>query len=307
MEYAKLVSLPHSGEVTLQGPSFTYTARPDFKGEDSFSIQIAGSINRIYGNSTIRVSVLVGSTPATVRPQAQDNPAKKMATAATQGELIKVAERGKSRFDWFTKISDLTTVGWLTVALYLMVSVNCAILARKVGLEEPQSRERVAWRWMAALLLGLGINRQLNLDGLFTEAGRGLALHQGWYYHRALVQLVFIAEVALAFMVVAITLLIWARYAPKSTRLALLGTTLVLTFLSIRTISYHYVDKFLGQKFLGFRWNVVLEVAGIGLVLLACLWRQGALSATSLSQLRSPAKAAKAQTSPALKRTTASQ
>jgi hypothetical protein len=139
---------------------------------------------------------------------------------------------------------------------------------------------------MAVLLLGLGINRQLNLDGLFTEAGRVLALHQGWYYHRALVQLVFIAEVALAFMVVAITLLIWARYAPRSTRLALLGTTLVLTFISIRTISYHYVDKFLGQKFLGFRWNMVFEVAGIGLVLLACLWRQNALSATSLSQLR---------------------
>jgi len=250
---------------------------------------VAGSINRTYGNSTIHVNVLVGSAPPAVQLQAQDTPAKeveatKSAPTATPGEVIKVDQRSKTRLTWLPRISDPPIVA---VAFYLMASVICAMSARKVGLEEPdRSRERAAWRWMTALLLALGINKQLNLDTIFTQAGRVLAHDQGWYHHRALVQLVFVAQVALASMVVAITLLIWARHAPKSTRLALLATMLVVAFVSIRTISYHYVDNLLAQKILGFRWNTVLEITGIALVLLASLWRQGASSARSLSKLR---------------------
>ena len=37
IEDVKLVSLPQAGEATLRGPGFTYAARSDFQGQDSFA------------------------------------------------------------------------------------------------------------------------------------------------------------------------------------------------------------------------------------------------------------------------------
>jgi hypothetical protein len=37
IEDVKLVSLPQAGEATLHGPGFTYAARSDFQGQDSFA------------------------------------------------------------------------------------------------------------------------------------------------------------------------------------------------------------------------------------------------------------------------------
>jgi len=64
MESMKVVSPPRSGKVALQGPGFTYAAKPDFSGQDSFSLAVFGAINRIPGNSTINVAVLVGQPAA---------------------------------------------------------------------------------------------------------------------------------------------------------------------------------------------------------------------------------------------------
>jgi hypothetical protein len=55
----KLVSPPRTGQVTIQGPSFTYSAKPEYSGEDTFTISVSGSINRLMGTSNIRVSVFV--------------------------------------------------------------------------------------------------------------------------------------------------------------------------------------------------------------------------------------------------------
>src|SRR5262249_49787828 len=54
IEYVRLVSLPQSGEVIVQGPSFTYTARSQFQGWDAFAISVSGLANRKSGSSTIR-------------------------------------------------------------------------------------------------------------------------------------------------------------------------------------------------------------------------------------------------------------
>jgi hypothetical protein len=47
------------GEAAVQGYGFVYRARADFKGEDAFSVVIAGSNRGIRGISTIRVTVSV--------------------------------------------------------------------------------------------------------------------------------------------------------------------------------------------------------------------------------------------------------
>jgi len=178
-------------------------------------------------------------------------------------------------FNWSPGIGDPTIGGWLTVVLYLFASVSCWILARKLGLADGRRlRERRAWRSISALFLFLGINKQLDLQTALTEAGRYLAQYQGWYEQRQLVQLAFIALIAVACLISAITLLIWARDAPISTWLALMGTTLVIGYVLIRAASFHHVDRFIGKTILGFRWNWILEMSGIVLVLLASGWRQ---------------------------------
>jgi hypothetical protein len=64
IESLQLVSPPQIGQVVLKGPSFTYSAKSGYEGEDSFTVVISGKINRSSGSSTIRVNVFVGSPAA---------------------------------------------------------------------------------------------------------------------------------------------------------------------------------------------------------------------------------------------------
>jgi hypothetical protein len=159
--------------------------------------------------------------------------------------------------------------------LYLVASVSCWISARKLGLADAcRLRERHTWQSISVLFFLLGINKQLDLQTAFTEAGRYLAQYQGWYEQRQLVQLAFVALISVTCLISLITLVIWVRDAPPSTWLALTGTTLVLGYVLIRAALFYHVDRLIGQKILGFRWNWILEMGGIGLVLLASQWRQ---------------------------------
>jgi Bacterial Ig domain len=57
----KLIAPPKSGQVAIQGPSFSYTAKPDFQGEDDFTLQVSGTIVRMRGVSDVKVTVSVVS------------------------------------------------------------------------------------------------------------------------------------------------------------------------------------------------------------------------------------------------------
>jgi hypothetical protein len=178
-------------------------------------------------------------------------------------------------FHWIPGIGDPTLAGWLTVVLYLVTSLSCWKSGREAELEDsPRSNEYCAWRSIAVLFLALGVNKQLNLITALTVFGRAVAHLQGWYNRRQPVQIVLIGLLAVSCVLVVIMLLIWMRRAPIATWLALIGTTLTLTFVLIRAVSYHYVDRFLFGRILGLRWNWVIEIGGIIVVLLASQWRQ---------------------------------
>jgi hypothetical protein len=172
-------------------------------------------------------------------------------------------------------------VGRLTAILYLVTSVSCwvlayaSVLARKPALADARrSRERCAWRSISVLFLLLGINRQLDLLTTLTQAGRILAHSEGWYEQRQLFQLTFISLVAVICFISGIAVLIWGRDAPICAWIAMIGTTLVSGYVLIRAASYHHVDRFVGQTIFGLRWNWILEIGGIVLVLLMSQWRQ---------------------------------
>jgi Bacterial Ig domain len=55
----KVIDPPQSGQVEIKGPSFSYTAKPDFQGQDEFTLQVSGTVIRIAGASDIKVTVSV--------------------------------------------------------------------------------------------------------------------------------------------------------------------------------------------------------------------------------------------------------
>jgi hypothetical protein len=178
-------------------------------------------------------------------------------------------------FNWTPGIGDPTFVGWLTVALYFAASINCWIAAHKIECGTSCHRhEGHSWRFIAILFLALGANKQLDLQTALTEVGRIIAHVQGWYDQRRSVQVAFIALVAFACLAMAIAQLILMRRAPPPTWLALTGTGLVLAFVLIRAASFHHIDRFIGERILGLRWNWVIEISGISLVLIASQWRR---------------------------------
>jgi len=63
IENVRLIAPPQFGETVLRGPGFTYTANSNYQGEDSFVVMVSGSIMRIHGSSTIRVSISVVNPP----------------------------------------------------------------------------------------------------------------------------------------------------------------------------------------------------------------------------------------------------
>jgi len=180
-------------------------------------------------------------------------------------------------FNWSPGIGDPTVMGWLTVVLYVLAAISCWITARKLRLTAEyaeDARELRAWRSIAAAFLALGVNKQLDLQTALTEAGRVLAQFQGWYDQRRAVQVAFIVAVAITCLIAAIILVRWAYKAPAATWLALTGSVMVIGYVLIRAASFHHVDRFIHERFLGFRWNWILEMGGIGVVLVASYWRR---------------------------------
>jgi hypothetical protein len=172
---------------------------------------------------------------------------------------------------WSPGIGDPTVGGWVTVVLYALAVVSCWMTVRRL---KRGSQEKRIWWAITILFVALGINKQLDLQSALTEIGRMVAVSQGWYSRRRGVQVEFIVAVAGCALVAIVTLLIWVRKSPLPTWLALAGVTLVIGFVVIRAASFHHVDRFIRSTILGVRWNWVLEMGGISIVLLASYWRR---------------------------------
>jgi hypothetical protein len=164
-------------------------------------------------------------------------------------------------FNWTLGIGPATFGGWVIVVLYFLTMISCWATARTPGV-----KERRIWVAISILFLGLWLNRQLDLQSGFTDVGRIFARAHGWYGHRQPVQIAFIIAAAVICFIAVMALLVWQRRAPVPTWFALVGTTLVIGYVLIRTASFHRIDRF--------RWNSELEIASISVVLLASQWRQ---------------------------------
>lgn len=170
---------------------------------------------------------------------------------------------------WQPKIGDPSFTGWLTVALYLLTFGLCLAVTRFPG--ATTRAIRAFWVPLCVLVLFLAINKQLDLQSLATASARCLAKLQGWYDDRAAFQLAAIASLGLAVLVVGSIFFWMLRRDLRHNYLALLGLTVVLGFVMIRAVGFHYFDVLIGLRIGPIQMNNLLEFSGLILISLNAL------------------------------------
>lgn len=182
-------------------------------------------------------------------------------------------------YGWSPTIGDPTAYGWLTVAAYFYASWLCWRDWRASeappgagGVTILRSRaQRRFWLTLALILLALGINKQLDLQSLFTAVGREVAIRQGWYGERRGVQREFIAGVALLGLAGGIALPLMARRAGGWAMMAAAGLVALIAFVVIRAASFHEIDAIIHSGWAGVKVNHVMELGGIAIIAAAAL------------------------------------
>jgi hypothetical protein len=175
--------------------------------------------------------------------------------------------------NWSPQIGDPTALGWVTVAAYFATAV-ASMFALRFGEcdERHHNTYRLFWTLTAIVFVCLGFNKQLDLQSLFTAVARCIAKIDGWYADRQKYQVLFIGFVFVGSiaMLFAAAKYFWDIF-PRIW-LALLGLACVTTFVAVRAMSFHHVDRLIGSHVLGMRMNGVLELSGICLVALNAFW-----------------------------------
>jgi hypothetical protein len=171
---------------------------------------------------------------------------------------------------WSVGIGDPTALGWATVAGYAAAATLCLMCARK---ERRGDRRWIFWQCSAGLLIALGINKQLDLQSLLTQLGRDLALAQGWYAYRRIVQVLFMAAATLGGIVALLVLYRWSSALGVEVKVASLGLAFLAVFVTVRAMSFHRVDQFLFHGDFGRLPNGILELGGIGCIAGSALYR----------------------------------
>jgi hypothetical protein len=170
---------------------------------------------------------------------------------------------------WEPGIGDPTVFGWITTVAYFVAAALCFLAyrayARQAGTPEVR---RAGWLWLilAGALAFLGVNKQLDLQTLFTEVGRIVAFKQGWYQQRHRVQVAFVGVLGVVGLVGVAGMLHLARGQFRQLRLALVGAVFLVAFVGIRATSFHLVDQVLSHQVSVVRMNHLLELGGIALV-----------------------------------------
>jgi hypothetical protein len=160
----------------------------------------------------------------------------RVALHAFASMLMQIARR------WRPEIGDPSLLGWLTVAAYLVAFAMCW-RSHDVARARPNgARPARAWAALASCMLLLGVNKQLDLQSLFTQVGRAAAFAGGWYAQRHAVQIWFIATLALGGAVAGLTALLLLRDHAEELWLAAVGTGLLAGYVLTRAAFFNHID-----------------------------------------------------------------
>ena len=174
---------------------------------------------------------------------------------------------------WRPGIGDPTVMGWLTVAAYVVAGLlcwRCAARAGWGGSYRAGCGERAAWLVLAAAMLFLGVNKQLDLQSWVTQVGEDIV--KAYRLPKRPTQMWFVIGV-LTGGAVSLAVVLWlARRVLSRMALALVGVLFLVCFVAVRLVSLHSIDRMLGTRLGGAKLNWVLELGGIACVGLCAWW-----------------------------------
>ena len=175
---------------------------------------------------------------------------------------------------------DPTLLGWLTVIVYLLAAGlcwGCAWRARVIFGADFVAQHRLIWGGLTLGLLGLGINKQLDLQSGLTTVLRNIAISQGWYESGQQLQIIVLFLAGLLAIAGFIWLAYYLRHVWRHYWLLLFGLLFLARFIFVRVASFWGVPlPPLSQFTGGVQINWLLELVGaavIGLAALINLWR----------------------------------
>lgn len=182
---------------------------------------------------------------------------------------------------WTPGIGDPGVLGWFTVIAYLCAAAVCGVVAwRYRGTDHRRGRLDVLfWGALTAMTLALGINKQLDLQSLLTQVLRDAAHEEGWFEARRTLQAAFIFAVGAAGAMLAGMAWWWLPVLRRNMRVALVGLIFVYTYVLVRAASFHHVDLFINRTIVDVKWNGIMEIGGIAIILLGAVREDRALRA----------------------------
>lgn len=190
-------------------------------------------------------------------------------------------------------MGDPTPLGWMITIAYGATAICCWRAARLTpntsrrgshasGRNAQPAIARL-WTALAAVLVLLGLNKQLDLQTILTAVVRDAAKQQGWYADRRPVQ---IAAVVGSLVLVAVIGALVARALRGELRRlwpAVAGVAVLGAYAAMRTTSLHELDVFMVGGPLPMKWWG--ELLGLALIAFASFaWSSAALAATAASQ-----------------------
>ena len=175
---------------------------------------------------------------------------------------------------WQASIGDPTLMGWLTVVAYFitaLIALRIYLSSQQLFTEDVVTKQKLFWLVIALTMIFLGINKQLDLQSLFTAIGKYYAYRDGWYQHRRGIQVAVIAGIIVSMFMVMLLFMYHVKTILKSNWLAIVGLFFLLMFVIIRATSFHQIDILINTYIYGIRMNWILELSGITAIALSAL------------------------------------
>lgn len=175
---------------------------------------------------------------------------------------------------WPAAESGLHPLSWVAVTCYILTAVLAFCVQSRAShftanLKDLKTRR--FWILIMLFLLLLGLNKQFDLQSLFTIAAKCLARSDGWYANRRTYQAIFITAMAAFFLIFTISAVWYFRNNLASNLFAIIGILFLLFFTVARASSFHYLDLILNHRMMGIKINWVLELSGIFLISLQAI------------------------------------
>lgn len=161
-----------------------------------------------------------------------------------------------------TLISNISIIEYLIALEYLISIIFCAaIITYSKDIAPPNQLLvfRVFFVCIAIILIIITVARFLHLYIIITETGRFISKTQGWYNDRRGLQMMIVSGISVA-GILSIILMERIKGPLGKYWFSICGLILLISYIFIRLISYHSVDRFFNMEITGIKLGELVEL-----------------------------------------------